>query len=94
MAPFVMGAGMHNDRPVGFAIKFNGALIGPIVGGRSFGAVRLLGQRTDINPLIAIHRSTDHAAAFTIRGRQTGQKKVCSSALSRLSAVTKAASAT
>ena len=34
-----MGAVMHNDRPVGFPVKFDTAVIGPITCDRPFGAV-------------------------------------------------------
>ena len=32
MAPFVMGARMNDDRPVGFSIQYDGTGIGPVAG--------------------------------------------------------------
>ncbi len=39
VAPFVMGAGMHNDSPIDFPVKRDGAVIDPIVGNGPFGPV-------------------------------------------------------
>ena len=74
VTPFVMSAGMHDDRPVGFSVKLDGAVIGPIAGDWPIGTVAFFSQGADVDPIIGGHGVTNDPAAFVVGRRQTGQK--------------------